>query len=202
MREFFLAKGKKPHQVGAKSHFPPTKIETNCAYKTPSRTTTSPFLRANNSNHSRSIRKRFDSRKKRARSHPYRRFSTSENFSFSPRKGSQKKPKARAFVGFCVTYSERSQIRRRVLRPVLAETAREHVSRAMSETSASCSLVTHVCLCAFPVRFFGACEENFLCVSVLCCVKTLFWSEFCFFGRESVFKILSPSARPKFSRKQ
>jgi len=74
----------------------------------------------------------------------------------SPNEKGAKKPKARAFVGFCVTYSERSQIRRRVLRPVLAETAREHVSRAMSETSASCSLVTHVCLCAFPVRFFGA----------------------------------------------
>jgi len=53
---------------------------------------------------------------------------------------------ARAESGFCITYSERSQIRRRVLRPVLAETAREHVSRAMSETSASCSLITHVCL--------------------------------------------------------
>jgi len=75
---------------------------------------------------------------------------------------------ARAESGFCITYSERSQIRRRVLRSVLAETAREHVSRAMSETSASCSLVTHVCLCAFPVRFFGACEENFL--SVFCVV--------------------------------
>ena len=137
--------------MGAKSHFLPTKIETNCAYKTPSRTTTSPFLRANNSNHSRSIRKRFDSRKKRARSHPYRRFSASENFFILPHeKGAKKKPKARAFVGFCITYSERSQIRRRVLRPVLAETAREHVSRAMSETSASCSLVTHVCLCTFP----------------------------------------------------
>jgi hypothetical protein len=191
MREFFLAKGKKPHQVGAKSHFLPTKIETNCAYKTPSRTTTSPFLRANNSNHSRSIRKRFDSRKKRARSHPYRRFSTSENFSFSPRKGSQKKPKARAFVGFCVTYSERSQIRRRVLRPVLAETAREHVSRAMSETSASCSLVTHVCLCAFPVRFFGACEENFLCVKcVVLCQNFVLVGILLLRSGERLFKIL------------
>jgi hypothetical protein len=188
MREFFLSKGKKPHQVGAKVHFLPAKIETNCAYKTPSRTTTSPFLRANNSNHSRSILKRFDSRKKRARSHPYRRFSTSENFSFSPRKGSQKKPKARAFVGFCVTYSERSQIRRRVLRPVLAETAREHVSRAMSETSASCSLVTHVCLCTFPVRFLWRLRrENFLCVCIVSKTCTRFGRNF-----------FAPPLQPKF----
>lgn len=59
---------------------------------------------------------------------------------------------ARAESGFCITYSERSQIRRRVLRPVLAETAREHVSRAMSETSASCSLITHVCLLAVVIN--------------------------------------------------
>ena len=72
---------------------------------------------------------------------------------------------ARAESGFCITYSERSQIRRRVLRSVLAETAREHVSRAMSETSASCSLVTHVCLRIFPVRFYSAWDKNFcLCV--------------------------------------
>ena len=59
---------------------------------------------------------------------------------------------ARAESGFCITYSERSQIRRRVLRSVLAETAREHVSRAMSETSASCSLITHVCLLAVVIN--------------------------------------------------
>ena len=53
---------------------------------------------------------------------------------------------ARAESGFCITYSERSQIRRRVLRSVLAETAREHVSRAMTKTSRSRSLVTHFLL--------------------------------------------------------
>ena len=55
----------------------------------------------------------------------------------------KRKKNARAVFGFRVTHPERSQIRRRVLRSVLAEPAREHISRAMSETSASCSLVTH-----------------------------------------------------------
>ena len=64
----------------------------------------------------------------------------------------EKKTTTREQIGFCITYSERSQIRRRVLRPVLAETAREHVSRAMSETSASCSLITHVCLLAVVIN--------------------------------------------------
>ena len=72
---------------------------------------------------------------------------------------------ARAESGFCITYSERSQIRRRVLRSVLAETAREHVSRAMSETSASCSLITHVCLFSSGNKFAPISMKNQNCTT-------------------------------------
>ena len=102
-----------------------------------------PFLRATSSLHARTTRVRFESRKTLSRLSPHRRFSTRPDLDAKtfPRKA--KKKTARAVFGFRVTHPERSQIRRRVLRSVLAEPAREHISRAMSETSASCSLVTH-----------------------------------------------------------
>ena len=118
-----------------------------------------PFLRATSSLHARTTRVRFESRKTLSRLSPHRRFSTRPDLDAKtfPRKAKNKKPRApravpkrrqqkktaRAVFGFRVTHPERSQIRRRVLRSVLAEPAREHISRAMSETSASCSLVTH-----------------------------------------------------------
>ena len=102
-----------------------------------------PFLRATSSLHARTTRVRFESRKTLSRLSPHRRFSTRPDLDAKtfPRKA--KKKTERAVFGFRVTHPERSQIRRRVLRSVLAEPAREHISRAMSETSASCSLVTH-----------------------------------------------------------
>ena len=100
-----------------------------------------PFLRATSSLHARTTRVRFESRKTRSRLSPHRRFSTRPDGRKRFRKSEKKT--ARAVFGFRVTHPERSQIRRRVLRSVLAEPAREHISRAMSETSASCSLVTH-----------------------------------------------------------
>lgn len=111
--------------------------------ETPSRMDARPFLRATSSLHARTTRVRFESRKTLSRLSPHRRFSTRPDLDAKtfPRKA--KKKTARAVFGFRVTHPERSQIRRRVLRSVLAEPAREHISRAMSETSASCSLVTH-----------------------------------------------------------
>jgi hypothetical protein len=155
--------------VGAKSHFLPTKIETNCAYKTPSRTTTSPFLRANNSNHSRSIRKRFDSRKKRARSHPYRRFSTSKNFSFSPTKREPKKNRKRALS------SDSVSLTLNVLKYVVAFFGPFWRKPRVNMFLVPClrPLLRALWLpmfvyVLFQVRFYGACGcENFFCV---CCI--------------------------------
>ena len=42
------------------------------------------------------------------------------------------------------TYPERAQIRRRVVRSVLSEPAREHVPRPVAETARACALVTHL----------------------------------------------------------
>ena len=120
--------------------------------ETPSRMDARPFLRATSSLHARTTRVRFESRKTLSRLSPHRRFSTRPDLDAKtfPRKA--KKKTARAVFGFRVTHPERSQIRRRVLRSVLAEPAREHISRAMSETSASCSLVTHDASSSSPFR--------------------------------------------------
>lgn len=102
---------------------------------------------------------------------------------------------ARAESGFCITYSERSQIRRRVLRPVLAETAREHVSRAMSETSASCSLITHVCLFSSGNKFAPISMKNQNCTRRTKKESSLFFCDLNFDQNKNKKKV------PSFSRR-
>ena len=125
------------------SHFPSTKIETKCVSKLHREWTRDRFF-ARLHHSTRELRACDSSRGRRCRvclhTDGFRpvRIWTLKRFHEK-----RKKKTARAVFGFRVTHPERSQIRRRVLRSVLAEPAREHISRAMSETSASCSLVTH-----------------------------------------------------------
>lgn len=134
------------------SHFPSTKIETKCVSKLHREWTRDRFF-ARLHHSTRELRACDSSRGRRCRvclhTDGFRpvRIWTLKRFHEK-----RKKKTARAVFGFRVTHPERSQIRRRVLRSVLAEPAREHISRAMSETSASCSLITHVCLFAVVIN--------------------------------------------------
>ena len=127
--------------MGGRVHFPSTKIETKCVSKLHREWTRDRFF-ARLHHSTRELRACDSSRGRRGRvclhTDDFRPVRMDANVS-----GKAKKKTARAVFGFRVTHPERSQIRRRVLRSVLAEPAREHISRAMSETSASCSLVTH-----------------------------------------------------------